>query len=421
MMSLLNGRLARTLNGGVLTSLVCAVFALQAQAVVLDIEAVFEPDSAKPQKNEFVNQTPSEGFCRQLPGACEPKGLFSLVAPISFTANAPILANHQDPRQGGMARIPSDWRDVEVVHETGDKKVLSVRIAGIGHEAGLPRAVTELTNGGWWDDLWEGGGWVFAPAPCIGVGRYTVGYHGYNSFWMVPVGAGVCSKKAKFEIPLSFRYQFFVFAYELRTPDPLAMKSGKYTGTMPYTVGPHKDFDMGDVMIPSDNQLTLNFSLDVRHTLKVEIPPGGNRVELVPQGGWQAWLTQGRKPTRLFRDQTFNVSSSSRFKMNLDCQYTMDGNRCSVRDPVSGHFVPLDVSVTLPNGLVDATAQPVNRRPLRRDGIGTELFQPHFYVDRRPGTLHFEIARDEVDEMIKPGTARTYSGFVTVIWDSEVG
>jgi hypothetical protein len=231
----------------------------------------------------------------------------------------------------------------------------------------------------------------------------------------------VCSKTAKFDIPLSFRYLYFVFAYELKTPDPLAMKSGKYTGTMPYTVGPRQDFDMGDVMIPNDNQLTLNFSLDVRHTLKVEIPPGGNRIELVPQGGWQAWLTQGRKPTRLFRDQTFNLSSSSRFKMSLDCQYSEDGNRCLVRDPVSGHFVPLDVSLTLPNGLVDAAEQPVSRRPLRRDGMGTELFQPRFYVDRKPGALHFEIAQDQVGEMLKPGVARTYSGTVTVVWDSEVG
>ncbi|VVO29849.1 hypothetical protein [Pseudomonas fluorescens] len=421
MMKLLSWRTAPGLNGLVLIGLLCTVFSMPARAVVAEITAEFVPDSAKPQKNEFVNKTPSEGFCRQVPEACEPFGLFSLGAPIAFTANAPILANHADPRQGGMARVPSDWRDVVVTHESGDSKILSIRIGGIGHEASIPRTITELTGGGWWDELWEGGRWVYAPAPCLGVGRATAGPVGYNSFWRVPVGAGVCSKKALFDIPMSFKYLYFVFAYELRTPDPLNMVAGKYTGSITYSVGPHQDFDMGDVMIPDDNQLTLNFSLDVRHTLKVEIPPGGNRVELVPQGGWQAWLTQGRKPTRLFRDQTFNMSSSSRFKMNLDCQYTLDGNRCSVRDPVSGHFVPLDISVTLPNGLVDATEQPVNRRPLRRDGIGTELFQPRFYVDRKPGTLHFEIARDEVGEMLKPGVARSYSGLVTVIWDSEVG
>jgi hypothetical protein len=54
------------------------------------------------------------------------------------------------------------------------------------------------------------------------------------------------------------------------------------------------------------------------------------------------------------------------------------------------------------------------------DGSGTELFQPGIYVDRKPGTLHFEIAPDEVGEMIKPRQPRQYSGWVNVIWDSEV-
>ncbi|WP_242485855.1 hypothetical protein [Pseudomonas sp. TH41] len=397
-----------------------------ALADVRDIRALFEPDASKPQKNEFVNQTPSEGFCSQVPGICKPAGLFSLLARIPFTANAPILANHADPRKGGMAQVPSEWRDVTVTLASGDStvvetKVVQVRIAGIGHEASIPVSIGELTGGGWWDQLWAGGSWVYAPSPCEGVGVATAGHHGYNSFWKVPVGAGVCSKKALFDIPF-FSYQYIVFGYEMRTPDPLNMQSGEYTGTISYTVGPGMDFDMGDVMIPSngDSQLTLNFLLEVRHTLKVDIPPGGNRVELVPQGGWQAWLTQGRKPTRLFRDQTFNISASGRFKMNLQCQY-YSGNTCALWEPTAGHPVPLNVSVTLPNGLTDGAGKPVSRQPLLSDGTGTELFQPGLYVDRKPGTLHFEIARDEVAEMLHPGRARSYSGNVTVIWDSEVG
>lgn len=216
------------------------------------------------------------------------------------------------------------------------------------------------------------------------------------------------------------RYQYFVYAYELRTPDPLKMISGDYTGTLTYTVGPRQDFDMGDVLIPSDSLLTLNFLLRVTHTLKIDIPPGGNRVVLEPAGGWQSWLSQGRKPTRLLRDQTFHLSASSRFKMNMQCQYSI-GNDCALWEPSAGHAVPLEVRVTLPHGIVDAAEQPVNRRRLLRDGSGTELFQPGFYLDRKPGTLHFEVAREAVDEMLKPGITRSYSGNITVIWDSEVG
>ncbi|MNG02941.1 hypothetical protein D3C84_859940 [compost metagenome] len=150
----------------------------------------------------------------------------------------------------------------------------------------------------------------------------------------------------------------------------------------------------------------------------MEVPPGGNRVELVPQEGWQSWLNSGRKPTRLFRDQSFHISASSRFKMGLECQY-ISGNTCAISEAGTGHAVPVDVSVTLPNGLTDAAGQPVNRRRLLRDGSGTELFLPGFYVDRRPGTLHFEVARSSVEEMLDSG-AKAYTGDVTVIWDSEI-
>lgn len=135
--------------------LLLTLFSAAAVAEVHNIDATFEPDFANPQKNQFKNQTPSEGFCRQVPATCESLGLFSLVARIPFAANAPIQANHADPRQGGMAKVPSDWRTVSVTNAAGDSHVVEVRIAGVGHEAGFPLSVVELTGGGWWDDLWK--------------------------------------------------------------------------------------------------------------------------------------------------------------------------------------------------------------------------------------------------------------------------
>jgi hypothetical protein len=216
-----------------------------------------------------------------------------------------------------------------------------------------------------------------------------------------------------------FIHSEFDYVYELRTPNPLAMSSGEYRGSLTYTTGPGGDFDLGDVMLPNDPEITLNFTLDVMHALKVEIPPGGHQVELLPEGGWQAWLNRGRKPGTLFRDQTFNVSSSSRFKMQLECQYSA-GNTCALRDSESAQQVPLNTSVSLPSGLTDAAGQQVQRRPLLLDGTGTELFQPGVYVERKPGALHFEVAREHVEQMLDESTGRTWSGNVTVIWDSEV-
>nr|WP_259740249.1 hypothetical protein [Pseudomonas brassicacearum] len=398
---------------------------LLVEAATMNIRAEFSPDSANPMVNRFVNVTPSTGYCAQLPEACRFEKIFSLQTPVTFSSTGPIIGRHTDPRQGAMFKVPAQWKTLTVTkmegeHSGGSETVeMKVRIAGIGTRYRLSDTASNLVGRPDSDHrlLWSGQSWAEPSSPCRRTSTSTFTPTEFRSFWLAPV-EGVCSKTAAYTIP-AVDYIAFDFAYELETPEPLKLSQGIYAGSVTYTIGPAGDFDMGDIMLPSDNTLTLNFTLDVQHALKVEVPPGGNRVELVPQGGWQAWLNQGRKPARLFRDQTFNISASSRFKMRLECQYSQDGNTCSLHEPLSGHFVPLNISVSLPNGLTDATGQPVNRRQLLRDGSGTELFQPGFYVERKPGTLHFEVARDQVEEMLT-GVAKKYSGNVTVIWDSEV-
>ncbi|MGF6204325.1 hypothetical protein ABH906_000331 [Pseudomonas frederiksbergensis] len=390
---------------------------LCAAAATQEITAVFKPDPSNPLLNKFVNTTPQSGVCPgHMPARCEALGIFSIRTwDINFTSNTPLVLNHVGPgpvdvRKGVMFKVPSEWRSLEVVSDKGERETVQVRIAGIGNRFDVTRPGTIHS--------WSPRTFVYAPAPCLTTGMGTGTSQYLLWFWVVPEGAGTCSLTHVVEVP-ELRYVNFEYAYELRTPNPLGMSTGHYTGSITYTVGPHQDFDFGDIMIPNDSLLTFNFNLDVQHTLKVEVPPGGNRVELVPQGGWQAWLQRNRRPERLFRDQTFNISVSSRFKMQLDCQYGDGGNQCLVREPESGGAVPLNISVTLPSGLTDAAGQPVSRRPLLRDGSGTELFQPGHYVDRKPGVLHFEIAREKVEEMLT-GVGKTYSGNVTVIWSSEI-
>lgn len=384
-----------------------------AGAATLTIDALFQPNANKPNHNVFDNKTPpGNSYCGQHPTYCAP-GTFSIGVPITFRAASAIQPEH-DVRQGAMFQVPSNWKSVQVFHEiTGEQETVQIRVTGIG---GAYTNRVPLTPRTWVSN------WVYAPAPCqyggVGYGNQVV----YAFFWRVPEGAGVCAKQAFQPIPydLSFAYRDLAFSYQLVTPNPLAMRSGTYRGQLTYGVGPHKDFDMGDVMVANDDQIVLNFNLKVEHVLKVEIPPGGNRVELVPQGGWQAWLNQGRKPARLLRDQTFNIYASSRFKMKLECQYEDVANStCRVVDSASGRSAPLSISVSLPFGLTDALGQPVNRLPLRLDGAGTEVFQPTQYLDRKPGTLHFAIERDAVNEMLQPNESGSYKGNVTVIWDSE--
>lgn len=392
-----------------------------ADALTRDIGALFRPVPSKPDSNTFINTTPVSGYCHRYPEQCRAAGMFSIMLPVTVTSSSPIQAHHPDPRQGAMLRVPANWRPVQVTHsETGETEVVEVRWSGIGAQQRLPDGVDTLVG----EPnlalahrlLWGGAAWDEAASPCqySGLGFYS--RVTYDFFWKTPV-EGVCAKTAHYLIP-TMSYHSLDFAYELRTPNPLKMSAGQYTGALTYSIGPGQDLDLGDVMVPDDSALTLNFILQVDHAFKIEVPPGGNRVELEPREGWQAWLNNGRKPTRLSRDQRFHISTSSRFKMSLECQYP-NGNTCAIAQAGTGHAVPVDVSVTLPNGLTDAAGQPVNRRRLLRDGSGTEVLQPGAYINRRLGSLFFEITQGNVESMLSSG-ARAYTGNVTVIWDSEV-
>jgi hypothetical protein len=390
---------------------------LTAQAFVEDITAVFRPDPTNPMSNKFKNTTVHSGVCAwHIPARCEALNIFS-IRNMEFRAqsNAPISAGHTDPRQGAYFKLPSAWRDVQVTHTaTGEMATVQMRIAGMGTRWNIayPPGVSAWAYGGVsWDYYWISGA-----RPCIGLGYHAASTNFGLFFWSVPENAGACSITPGYDIPW-LTYNYLEYGYELRTPNPLTMAAGEYKGTATYSMGPGGDFDFGDVMIPSDNIATFNFTLQVEHILKVTLPPGGNRVELLPEGGWQAWLNRGRQPSRLSRDQTFSIFSSGRFKMNLECGLAI-GNTCGLRNG-AGDEVPLQVAVSLPFGLHNQRDEPVNRQPLRRDGVGTELIQSVHYVNNRPGTLHFQVDKEDVGDMLKhPGS--TYSGVVTVIWDSEV-
>lgn len=407
----------------VVASLLLASLAMPAMGVEMNIHAEFRPDPAQPHLNKFENKTPSVGYCVAFPAQCTSLNIFSLRAAITADSVAQITAFHTDPRQGAMFKVPTEWQDLTVVHrQTQETETLRVRIMGVGSTYIVPNLV-DLVGGGVTplqahQRMWTGSSWVYPPSSCLGTGvsLYWPSLSMYGFFWRTPVGS-LCAKQARFDIP-TMRLSTLEFAYELATPNPLGMSSGEYVGSHQYTVGPGRDFDLGDVMLPSSPTLTLNFTLAVQHDLKVEVPPNGSRIELVPQGGWQAWLNQGRKPARLFRDQTFSISASSRFKMQMSCERSI-GDTCALKNTTDGHEVPLDVSVSLPHGLNRPDGSAVQRQPLLLSGAGTEQFLPGFYVNRRPGTLHFEVKKGYADQMLERGDT-TYTGQVTVVWDSEL-
>ena len=103
--------------------------------------------------------------------------------------------------------------------------------------------------------------------------------------------------------------------------------------------------------------------------------------------------------------------------MKLECEVDLETG-CGIRDRVTGYGGSVNVSVSLPAGLTDSSGQPVRRMPLGRSH--TQPFQPGIYVDRKPGTLHFEIGEQGTSWLINNSKGRPYEGSITVIWDSEV-
>lgn len=388
-----------------------------AQAVNQEIRALFQPDPSQPNKNVFINKTPNSGYCASYPDQCVDNNTFSIQIPVRFNSARAIV-----PGDAMALQVPANWRQLTVTNrDTLETEIVEVRIVGIGSKYVVSHPVADLTGEPNMLEghrkLWTNNSWVNSPPPCqySGVGWYGPDWYGF--FWKAPVEAP-CTKVAGFRIP-SMYFDSVDFAYELRTPNPLGMSSGLYTGSLSYSLGPNGDFQMGPVMVPDDGNLTLDFVLDVQHTLKVDIPPGGNKVTLEPQGGWQRWLEQGRKPVRLFRDQKFFISASSRFTMKLECERNVNDG-CGIVDsrPPTTYLAQVHVAVSLPSGLTDNAGQPVRNMPLTR--VPTRLFQPTSYVDRKPGTLHFSMSEQNTGFLINNYGDRPFRGNITVIWDSEV-
>lgn len=388
-----------------------------AQAITQEIRAEFRPDNAQPHRNVFVNKTPVSGYCVSFPVDCQAAKMFSIRLPLRFNSIGEIAKGVPLP-----IKVPANWRSVVVRNRnTQETEVVEIRISGIGSTYRLSHSAASLvgvTNNLEGHRLLWGSTWVYAPAPCGYSGMSVLDAKAYMFFWKTPQEAP-CTKTAQFLIP-HMQYDYLDFAYELRTPNPLGMSSGDYTGQLTYRVGSGGDFDLSDQMVPDDELVVLDFNLNVEHTLKVDVPPGGNKVELVPLGGWQGWLQSGRRPVSLFRDQTFNISASSRFKMELACQHSSFSYDCAIFDPVSRRSVALQVYVTLPNGLTTMAGEPVRRLRLYGGKDKYQVFKPGQYVDRKPGVLHFEVPQSQMAFMLQPGVQSNYFGYVTVIWDSEV-
>jgi hypothetical protein len=359
--------------------------------------------SGNTNKRNFTNTTPAEGYCATYPSGCGPE--FSLSIP-NTTLPAPLKKD-----EAVVLRAPHQWREVEVIHSDGSTQTLKIKIFGLGGTYRL----SDYVGGGGHGTIWQGGEWVNNPGPgCGGSMEGWVGGTWSNFYWFFNTNA--CMKIPTVSMS-SIGFDNAGIVYHLQTPDPMLMSPGNYTGSITYTFGNNGDIQLGNGA-PSDPILKLNFDLSVTHFLRVQFPANPHFLTLQPQGGWQQWMMNGEnyRPKKLMAHQPFRLWTSSRFKMQLQCQYPV-GEDCGLQNDAGDTQVAVKTMVTLPYGFQDAGNRPVSRYLLANNM--RSIFYPKNIVHDGRSELNFEVEKTQLDKMIDKGPGR-YRGDVTVIWDAEL-
>ena len=414
--------------GLLLTVLMFAVVPHVSMAAESLVKGEFRPDRLNPQNNKFdlsKSQLSTWGYCTAYdPGFCASRGILEIdIGAGSSLTYIPVPANSGGIKISGDGR----WRSVDIVSTTGEHNTVQVRVAG-GYIAYRSRnnPASGLPAGQAWRS-WLPAGVVAGSeeeayklifghdkqmlGSCTDAKGRDFGYTLMGFLSLFPGGTQTdCVAQNQYETEVAYYSRTPQFYIEALSPSPLSMKPGDYTGYINYRVGPGGDIDFGIAM--TDPEVNIRFEFTVVHDFGVAFPGGSNLLPLVPVGGWMAWLQRGRKPTRLFRNQNFDLSTSASFRMSVVCEHP-EGASCGIRND-SGHQVPVDIGVTLPN-FRDSSNQPVSKYPLA-SAVSPWFKHAGYYVGK--ATLHFEVPKADMETMLaRPGSR--YSGNVTILFEPE--
>lgn len=400
--------------------LLCCLLAqaLDSFAVTRDVKFLYRPDPSVPASNAFV-----------------PVNAISCGSRVTCRANeygvqlgstqATRISAGPESRNTPMFRTATDWRPVTLRNgSTGGLVTANMRVVAVSGTFRFQPSLLQLVPQA--RDFWIaysmlfGGdgsglhsGWINPPSPCVGWQSTVLGNANLQTF-SIRTADTPCMRPVISTIN-SFQITDLIIVAEIILPRPQLAQAGLYSGIQRYTVGPGMDIDFGDAVRVSDPELAINLQLEVDPLFRVEFPGGSNLLSLEPEGGWLNWLNRGRKPTRLWRDQHFNLFTSVPFKMSLQCEHSQ-GDHCAIAAS-DGHQVPVEIRLTLPNGMQDAAGQPVRRHLLNR--VETPHFAPSQFILGRQATLHFEVPQPDMESMLDHA-GMAYNGSVTIIWDPQI-
>ncbi|WMJ67819.1 hypothetical protein [Stenotrophomonas sp. 24(2023)] len=397
-----------------------AALAGTAVAAEVQIQASFAPSALDPTRNEFTNDTPNGGLCVR-PNLCGP-GEKSVLLPITvrYAEMRPFAGADHEAR----ISVPSTWRRVVLTHaDSGRTAETEWRVSFLGATYYLTRDARETTGN---DNvsqahhqLWQGNGWSEPPPGCGRMNYAEAGGTSWRFGWRYPEAATTCVKRPRHLIDDGMQLREVSLGYTMRSPNPLAMEAGIYTGQLQLRVGPGGDFDFGTNTVASDNELIVHFTLTVTHAFQVTFPQAGPKVSLAPAGGWSQWTRHGTPPARLQQELPFLLTTSNEFSVKMRCQHD-SGGRCGIANASTGAVVPIDVDVTMPGMRDMRSGAFAQNTPLvsERSGQVAPRFTPQSYLQNRQARLRFAANGPAMTEMLKAPASR-WQGDVTVVFDSE--
>jgi len=377
----------------------------------LDITAEFIPRVSSPGNVKFVNTTPVSGYCANNNPSCRP-GDFTILFPLTIqrewiTPGAIEGHNYQ--------RVDGEWKTVWVTGDNGAAPApvrFRLNLLGRRYNRG------PLMPGGEVGSI----GIIANRAGVSGAstggcqGRVGAGADALYSFaWSVPEGVVTCTRPPAAGVmgPYAGNLNQISVGYELEAPNPFALGNGTYRGSLRYSLGPGMQIDLGSGQY-DEQQINFNFELTVQHELRVDFPDGSDHAVLEPDGGWQHG---NRQPTRLRRTHPFLIWASAPMKMYLKCAAPV-GNQCSIREPLSGHQVPIVVAVTLP-GEVRHNGAVLHEHPLPLGEAQALQLQNVAVAAGRQARMHYWVEPSYLAAMMQ-NTGRQYSGEVTIVFDAQL-
>ncbi|MEI4522056.1 hypothetical protein [Pseudomonas sp. CCNWLW23] len=409
-----------------LINILLFLLSFSAEAANIGLSGVFRNNPTIGFKNsfEYTSLSPAIACIGISNYLCNNKTTQSSVFPITFKS-AGKISEHSSVG----ATIPTDWRRFDVVNaRTNRTETVEIRFVALrgrfntpnlsntklGRENGVYAAYLAQFHLWLRDDLSSSSILDDPSGPCIGDISFDYKrFNSYSNFSWEFENQGFCYVKNSIDLDFLNINNLDVF-YEIRSPKPMDMIAGDYSGSITYSVGNGGDFHMGDHLFPDDNTLTLDVNLSVEHSLKVDLPPNGNKIVLEPEGGWRQWIDRGRVPSRIFRDQNFYLSSTGPFKVGLECQFKSTSGACQLRDNI-GNVTEVDTFISLPDYFT-YTGAPLKRVHLKDSTYVDPILTGN--EGRGMGTFHFDIPSAAITSLLGSSSNTTYSGQIVIILDS---